>query len=88
MVPATVMKTPTYWPQGFFTKPMMGRPMSEIKQRKQRTGPRVLYLSENQAEAYIRKPEKTYGGAPRHCDIAMLNLRLVLRMMGRKKAKA
>lgn len=66
LVPATVMKTPAYWPHGFLTNPIIGSPMREIRQRKQSTGPRVLYLSENQAAAYIRMPEKTYGGAPRH----------------------
>ena len=67
---------------------MIGSPMRETRQRKHRTGPLVLYLSPNQAEAYIKTPEKAYGGAPRHWDIAVLKLRFVLRMIGRKKANA
>ena len=87
LVPDTVMKTPTYWAQGFFAKPMMGRPTSETRHKKHRTGPRVLYLSLNHAAPYIRKPDAAYGGAPRHWLMAMLNLSFVDRMMGRKKAK-
>lgn len=55
--------------------------------KKMSTGARVLYLSLNQAAPYIKKPEAAYGGAPRHWLIAMLNFNLVLRMMGRAKAK-
>jgi hypothetical protein len=82
-----VMKTPTYWTQGFFAKPMMGRPTSETKHRKHSTGPRVLYLSLNHAAPYIKNPDAAYGGAPRHWLIAILNFSFVDRMMGRKKAK-
>jgi hypothetical protein len=85
-MPETVMKTPTYWPHGFFTKPMIGRPMRAMMMRPQSTGPRLWYLSLNHAEPYMRKPAKAYGGAPMHCDIAIENLSLVLRMIGRKKA--
>lgn len=85
-VPLTVIKTPTYCPQGFSTKPMIGSPISEIRQRKHTTGPRVLYLSLNHAAPYIMNPLAAYGGAPMHCAIATLNLSFVLRMMGRKNA--
>jgi hypothetical protein len=44
-------------------------------------------LSLNQAAPYIMMPLAAYGGAPMHCAIATLNLSLVLRMMGRVKAK-
>ena len=43
LVPAMVMKTPTYWAQGLWAKPMMGRPVRETRLRKMTTGPRVLY---------------------------------------------
>src|SRR5690349_6352439 len=85
-VPLTVMNTPTYCPHGFSTKPMMGRPISEMRHRKQTTGPRVLYLSLNHAAPYIMNPLAAYGGAPMHCAMATLNLSFVLKIIGRKNA--
>lgn len=86
-VPATEMNTPTYCPHEFVTKPMIGTPISETKHRKHSTGPRVWYLSLNQAALYIRIPVAAYGGAPKHGLIAILNFNFVLRMIGNVKAK-
>jgi hypothetical protein len=66
---------------------MMGKPMRLISELTYIISARFLYRSPAQDPAYITKAEKTYGGEPRHCDAATLNLRFCLKTIGRKKAK-
>lgn len=58
-VPATVTKIPKYCTQGFLTKPMIGKPISETRHKKHRTGPRVFLRSEYQAARYMMTAEAT-----------------------------